>query len=257
MSLGDICRTVTVTTFAWRGVAQPINAPQRLRKVPLGKLGDNGRGLPLAPAAPARLNYVAENCHAAPPILTSCQCFRLKRTRSHSFSDEASAWSRKSHNHQPQTVTRPPSSLSVSPTRPPQHGLRLAPVVILCWECLKHILFSSPWFSREATSPGFAPIKLPHRLAGSLRCHTSVVTMKANTVASAVTAALLAGNAQADENAEGASSVSVQLPTFTVSPRALQHPQPRPLPVLAGGLLVRDWPCLCPLPSRTRTMINC
>lgn len=41
--------------------------------------------------------------------------------------------------------------------------------------------------------------------------------MKVNAVAGAVTAALLAGNAQADDNAaaEGASSVAVELPTFT------------------------------------------
>lgn len=44
--------------------------------------------------------------------------------------------------------------------------------------------------------------------------------MKVNAVAGAVTAALLAGNAQADDNAaaEGASSVAVELPTFTVRP---------------------------------------
>lgn len=47
--------------------------------------------------------------------------------------------------------------------------------------------------------------------------------MKVNAVAGAVTAALLAGNAQADDNAaaEGASSVAVELPTFTV--RAFPH----------------------------------
>ena len=46
--------------------------------------------------------------------------------------------------------------------------------------------------------------------------------MKVNAVAGAVTAALLAGNAQADDNAaaEGASSVAAELPTFTV--RAFQ-----------------------------------
>lgn len=42
--------------------------------------------------------------------------------------------------------------------------------------------------------------------------------MKVNAVAGAITAALLTGNAHADDNAaaEGASSVAVELPTFTV-----------------------------------------